>query len=46
MPRWLLREHVLSLVLVLVVASLLRLPFPDLTPFGHDFCLACLPLDS
>jgi len=38
-PRWLLREQVLSLALVLVVASLLRLPFPDLTPFGHDEAL-------
>lgn len=38
-PRWLLREEVLSLVLVLVVASALRLPFPDLTPFGHDEAL-------
>jgi 4-amino-4-deoxy-L-arabinose transferase-like glycosyltransferase len=30
---------VLSFVLVLVVASLTRLPFPDLTPFGHDEAL-------
>ncbi|MCC7367049.1 MAG: glycosyltransferase family 39 protein [Chloroflexi bacterium] len=39
MPRWLLRERTLSLLLVLVVASVLRLPFPDLTPFGHDEAL-------
>ena len=38
-PRWLRREQVLSLALVLVVASLFRLPFPDLTPFGHDEAL-------
>lgn len=38
-PRWLLREQTASLVLVLVVAALLRLPFPDLTPFGHDEAL-------
>jgi 4-amino-4-deoxy-L-arabinose transferase-like glycosyltransferase len=28
-----------SLVLVLIVAASLRLPFPDLTPFGHDEAL-------
>jgi hypothetical protein len=38
-PRWLLREQTASLLLVLVVAALLRLPFPDLTPFGHDEAL-------
>lgn len=37
-PGWLLHERVASLVLVLVLASL-RLPFPDLTPFGHDEAL-------
>jgi 4-amino-4-deoxy-L-arabinose transferase-like glycosyltransferase len=38
-PRWLLREQTASFVLVLALASLLRLPFPDLTPFGHDEAL-------
>jgi hypothetical protein len=38
-PRWLLREQTLSFLLVLVMASLLRLPLPDLTPFGHDEAL-------
>src|SRR5204862_3084686 len=38
-PRWLLGERTASLLLVLVVAAFLRLPFPDLTPFGHDEAL-------
>jgi Dolichyl-phosphate-mannose-protein mannosyltransferase len=38
-PRWLLRERTSALVLVVAVAALLRLPFPDLTPFGHDEAL-------
>jgi 4-amino-4-deoxy-L-arabinose transferase-like glycosyltransferase len=38
-PRWLIQERTLSLLLVLVVAGALRLPFPDLTPFGHDEAL-------
>ena len=54
--RWLLREQTLSFVLVLVAAAVLRLPFPDLTPFGHDEALeaerarpiwyGALPVDS
>jgi hypothetical protein len=39
LPRWIPRERLASLVLVLALASLLRLPFPDLTPFGHDEAL-------
>lgn len=39
LPRWLPGERVASFVLVLVLASALRLPFPDLTPFGHDEAL-------
>lgn len=39
MPRWRISERVASFVLVLVVAALLRLPFPELTPFGHDEAL-------
>jgi hypothetical protein len=38
-PCWVLRERTASLLLVLVVAALLRLPLPDLTPFGHDEAL-------
>ena len=37
LPRWWPGERVLSFVLV--VAALLRLPLPDLTPFGHDEAL-------
>lgn len=37
--RRLVGEPLVSLVLVLAVAALLRLPFPDLTPFGHDEAL-------
>ncbi|MCC6175282.1 MAG: glycosyltransferase family 39 protein [Chloroflexi bacterium] len=37
--RWIVREHVFSALLVLTLACLLRLPFPDLTPFGHDEAL-------
>jgi 4-amino-4-deoxy-L-arabinose transferase-like glycosyltransferase len=39
LPGWLPSERVLSFLLVLVVASVLRLPLPDLTPFGHDEAL-------
>ena len=39
LPRRLVDERVLSLVLVAAVACLLRLPLPDLTPFGHDEAL-------
>ena len=39
LPRWLVDERVVSLVLVAAVACLLRLPLPDLTPFGHDEAL-------
>ncbi|HYU20021.1 MAG TPA: hypothetical protein VEQ11_15130, partial [Chloroflexota bacterium] len=33
------RARVLPLLVVLVVAAALRLPAPDLTPFGHDEAL-------
>ncbi|MGE3911043.1 MAG: hypothetical protein AB7K36_16920, partial [Chloroflexota bacterium] len=38
-PRWLLSERTRSFMLILVVSAALRLPFPDLTPFGHDEAL-------
>src|SRR5215207_10481685 len=42
LPSWWTREQVLSLLAVLVVASALRLPLPDLTPFGHDEALEAI----
>src|SRR3712207_9230856 len=39
LPRPRTREQVLSALLVLAVATALRLPAPDLTPFGHDEAL-------
>jgi 4-amino-4-deoxy-L-arabinose transferase-like glycosyltransferase len=42
LPSWWTREQVLSVLAVLVVASALRLPLPDLTPFGHDEALEAI----
>src|SRR5918992_804473 len=38
-PRAWPREQLVSAIVVLAVACLLRLPAPDLTPFGHDEAL-------